>query len=223
MPTSQGRNWITRKVSDIPLGRYGDQLASPLHGKYFEHVQRGNLFYISTAVAGSAIPIDTTGGPTMMLWNPAGSGVDAVLGRYTASQASGTTAGGQIGLMSVSSGELDAATATGALINAFTQAAFGTAVFNGRLNNGNKPKIKSQIAAAATNAITAGTWIRSLGMFYGAIVTTSAVHTGSKFIYDFDGEVILPPGTAVYTASSIDSVALFQQTWSWYEVPTNPQ
>mgnify|MGYP001567934581 CR=1 FL=1 len=217
MPISQGRGVVSGQLADITLGRHGDQLASPLHGKYAEHALRGNLFYVSTVVSGLAIPINTTTAPVVMLWNPAGSDVDAVLGRYTASQVSGTTAGGQIGLMTVSTAELGAATATGALITAFNQSVVGTNLFAGRLNDGNKSKIKS--SANGTNTITAGTWIKSLGLQYGAIITTSAVHTGSNFIYDFDGEFVLPPGTSVYMASSIASVALFQQTLSWYEVP----
>lgn len=217
MPISQGRG-RDGKVGDVALNPWGAQLVSQAHGKYADVALKGDLYYTSTVVAGLAIPIDTTTAPRVMLWNPSGSGVNAVLGKFHASQASGTTAGGTVGLMAVSTTvEVGSNIATGNLITSFAQDVFGTNVFNAKLNSGNRPKVKS--SSQGTNAITAGTWIRTLGMQYGAIITTSAVHTGSNFSHDFDGEVVLPPGTAVYIASNIASVALFQTTLSWYEVP----
>ena len=219
MPISQGRSQ-SGEVKDVALGRHGDQLASPLHGKFAEVALRGNLYYASTVVAGLAVPIDTTTAPVVMLWNPGDSGVDAVLGRYAASQASGTTAGHVFGLMAVSTlVSVGSNIATGNLITAFAQNVLNTNVFNAKLNSGNRPKVKS--STQGTNTITAGTWIKTLGMAGGAIISTSAVHTGSNFLYDFDGEFVLPPGTAIYLASNVASVALFQQTLSWYEVPAS--
>ena len=217
MPVNQGRGAANGQVADIKLGRHGPQLVADYQGKYAEHALHGNLYWTSSVVAGLAIPIDTTTAPTVILWNPSGSGVDAVLGRFAASQASGTTAGGTIGLMSVSAEKLGAEQATAARITAFADDAYGTNVFSGRLNEGRRPRVKS--SSQGTNTISAGTWIKSLGMQFGAIITTSAVHTGSNFTYDFDGEVVLPPGSSVYIASNIASVALFQTTLSWYEVP----
>ena len=216
MPTSQGRA-PSGELKDVSLGKHGAQLSADQQGKYAEQALRGNLFYASTVVAGLAIPIDTTTAPLVMLWNPGDSGVDAVLGRYAASQASGTTANAQIGLMAVSTlVSVGSNIATGNLITAFAQNVLNTNVFNAKLNSGNRPKVKS--STQGTNTITAGTYLRTLGFYTGAIIATSAVHATS-FLYDFDGEVILPPGTAVYVASSVASSALFQQTWSWYEVP----
>ena len=144
-----------------------------------------------------------------------------VLVRYAASQASGTTAGGQIGLMTpVVATKLLGGPATGAAITVYAENVLGTNVFNCKLNSGNRPKVKSSTQGTNTLA-AAGVWIKSLGLQFGAIITTSAVHTGSNFIYDFNGEFVLPEGTAVYVASSIASVALFQQSLTWYEVPNS--
>ena len=214
MPVGQGRN--AAGVADIKLGRHGAQLVAAHQGKYAERALEGKLYWTSSVVAGLAIPIDTTTAPTVMLWNPSGSGVDAVLGRFTASQASGTSAGGSIGLMSVSAEKLGSEQATAARITAFADDAYGTNVFSGRLNEGNRPRVKS--SSQGTNTITAGTWIRAFGMYFGAAIATSA---GNSLVlnHDFDGEVVLPPGSAVYIAANIASVALFQTTFSWYEVP----
>ena len=219
MPVSQGRN-ITGDAKDIKLGRHGHQLVTQALGKYTEQALAGDMYFASTVVAGLSIPINTTTTPNIMLWNPAGSGVDAILARYAASQVSGTTAGGQIGLMTVSTVPLLSAIASGSLITAFTDDVYGTNKFCARFNASNKSRVRS-VSTAAGATITAGTWIKSLGMQYGAIITTSAVHTGSNFSYDFDGEMVLSPGTSVYVASSIASSALFQQTISWYEVPAS--
>ena len=221
MPISQGRSKLSGQVADVALGAHGDQLASSLNGKYLEHVLRGNAFFASTVVAGLAVPINTTTAPEVMLWNPAGSGVDAVLVRYAASQSSGTTAGGSIGLMTpVVATKLLGGPATGGAITVYAENVLGTNVFNCKLNSGNRPKVKS--STQGTNTLgAAGVWIKSLGLQFGAIITTSAVHTGSNFVYDFDGEFVLPEGTAVYVASAIASVALFQQSWTWYEVPAS--
>ena len=219
MPISQGRA-VDGNPKDIKLGRHGHQLVTQALGKYTEQALAGDLYFASTVVAGLSIPLNTTTTPNVVLWNPAGSGVDAVLARYAASQVSGTTAGGQIGMMTVSTLPLNAGIASGSPITAFTDDIYGTNKFCARLNASNKSRVRSMTTAAAAT-IVAGTWIKTLGMQYGAIVTTSAVHTGSNFSYDFDGEMVLSPGTAVYFASSIASIALFQQTISWYEVPAS--
>ena len=216
MPISQGRG-LDGKVADVKLGQSGAQLASWQHGKYAEQALAGNMFYTSTVVAGLAIPINTTTAPTVMLWNPSGSGVHAVLGRLHAAQASGTSAGGGVGLMAVSTAvEVGSTIATGNLITAFAQDVLGTNVFNAQLNGGNRPKVKS--SSQGTNTITAGTWIYSLGKYVGATISTSAAG-GITLTHDFDGDVVLPPGTAVYLAANIASVALFESTLSWYEIP----
>ena len=216
MPISQGRgrDGVTR---DVALGQHGDVLASALHGKYAEHTLRGNHFYASTIVAGLAIPISTTTAPTVMLWNPGDSGVNCVLGRYSAGQVSGDAVAATIGLVAVSTlVSAGSNIATGNLITAFAQNVLNTNTFNAKLNNGNRPKVKS--STQGTNTITAGTWVKALGQGWNSILATS-VSSGNVFNYDFDGEVVLPPGTAVHVAASAASVALFAQTISWYEVP----
>ena len=216
MPISQGRGSDGR-VADIALGKHGDALASALHGKYAEHTLRGEMFYASTIVAGLAIPISTTTAPTVMLWNPGDSGVDCVLGRYTAAQASGDAVAANIGLVAVSTlVSVGSNIATGNLITAFAQNVLNTNTFNAKLNNGNRPKVKS--STQGTNTITAGTWIKALGRGWNSALATSVL-SGNVFDYDFDGEFVLPPGTAVHVAASAASVALYSQTISWYEIP----
>lgn len=218
MPIGQGRG-SDGKVADVLLGKYGDQLATALHGKYAEQALRGNLFLASTVVAGLAIPISTTTAPTVMLWNPGDSGVNAVLGRYTAGQVSGDAVAANIGLVAVSTlVSVGSNIATGNLITAFAQNVLNTNTFNAKLNSGARPQVKS--STQGTNTITAGTWIKSLGMGWNSQLATS-VSGGNVFNYDFDGEIVLPPGTAIHVAATAASVALYAQTLSWYEVPAS--
>ena len=217
MPISQGRNVATGQDENISLGKYNDQLVSGLHGKYAAQAMSGNLHYMSTLVAGLAIPISTTTAPTVMLWNPPGSGVDGVLCRYTAGHASGDAVAGTIGLVSVSNFSLNAAVAGTSAVTVFADNVFGTNLFNAKHTGGQKAKIRN--SSQGTNTIIAGTWIKALGLDYHAVLSTSVV-AGSVFQYDFDGEVVLPQGTAVFVAANAASVALFAQTLSWYEVPS---
>jgi hypothetical protein len=217
MPISQGRNAAGNTV-DVAAGALNQQIVGNLHGKYAEQALKGNLWYTSTVVAGLAIPINTTTAPLVMLWNPTDSGVDAVLGKFTAAQASGTPAGGAIGLMTVSTlVSVGSNIATGNLITAFAQDVTGTNRFNARLNSGSSPKVKS--SSQGTNTITAGTWVKSLGLALHAVVATTATTDAPMLTYDFDGDFVLSPGVAIYLASNVASVALYHQTLSWYEVP----
>ena len=217
MPVSQGRGAVNGQVADIKLGRHGDQLASALHGTYAEQTLSGRLFYTSTVVAGLAIPISTTTAPRVMLWNPSGSGVDAVLGRFQAAHASGDGVLFTFGLSAVSTTvEVGSNIATGNLITAFAQDVIGTNVFAGKLNSGWRPRVKS--SSQGTNTITAGTWVYSMGIYGGALVATTAV-VAPTFNHDFDGQIVLPPGTAVSVVGNAASVSLLNTTLSWYEVP----
>src|SRR5881296_922614 len=108
-------------------GKQLDAMVSELHGKYYTQTVNGNVFHGSTAAAGVLIPISTATGVTFGLWNPLGSGKNAVLIRFTAGWVSTTGAPGNI-LYMVKTG-VGAQVATGGPITAAT---FGTAT-NGLL------------------------------------------------------------------------------------------
>lgn len=194
----------------LRLGNEGQALVSSLHGEYYELCKRGNLFISSTVVAGLAIPISTSTAPVSALWNPAGSGVNAVLLRFLCAYVSGTTVGGSIGLSrSVGAG---AEIATGAVFTAFAK----TTPINGLMERGKASKIFS--SNAGTNTLTAaGTWFYTMFEEYAA-VATSAINSGFKD-HDFKGALIVTPGVAVYPTGAAASGALLAQTWVWVEVP----
>lgn len=62
----------------------GAQVATELHGKYYEAAMRGRLFTASTVIAGVVIPVAAaTLNSKFTIWNPAGSGVNVELISFT--------------------------------------------------------------------------------------------------------------------------------------------
>ena len=198
---------------DALAGKAGQQIVSDLHGKFYEQASRGNLWYLTTVVAGLAVPISTTTAPTVMLWNPAGSGKNAVLGRFNAAYVSGTSVATSIGLAYAAN--VGNVTATAAPITAFVQSAVGTNLFNGLFGSGYTSVMRS--SAAGTNTVTAGTWFKTLAGESALIATTAM----NPYVvdYDFQGECIIPPNVAIWVVGAAASGALLSQTLSWVEVP----
>lgn len=221
MPISQTR--VTTAFSAQPgnstpdhlSGFHGELVTADFAGKYYEQTARGNSFYVSTVVAGLAVPISTTTAPTVVLWNPSDSGYNAVLGRYTASYVSGTSVATSIGLNFKSRVGSVVDPVAGSSVEVFTQAALGTNLFNGILGGGNASRMRS--AATATNTVTAGAWLRTL-LGESALIATTAMNPYGA-TYDFDGELILPPGVMIFATGAAASGALLAQTLSWVEVP----
>ena len=200
-------------------GKSTEGIIAELHGKYYTQNYRGNMFMVSTVGAGLAIPILSTMAPTLVLWNPLGSGKNAVLVRASlANTNNATTAAGAIFLMA----DFNAGNtiATGACFTAFTQAALGTNLFNCMLGGGNVSVMKS--SATATNTLTAASTliVATLGSSgVGTVAGMVAANSAPAIVYDFDGSIIVPPGVAVHLAAGAATTALFTQTLVWEEVP----
>jgi len=96
-PAAAGNNAIVNGRS----GQLGDAIVSELHGRYYETTYRGNSFLlsVSTAAAVTAYTGAAAGTPMLALFNPTGSGKNAVLnkaaiGNVVAASAAGTVAFG---------------------------------------------------------------------------------------------------------------------------------
>ncbi len=188
-------------------GRSGELVVAEGHGKYYTQAYRGKVFHGATAIAGAAIGISTTTAPTFILWNPLGSGVNVVPIKFRAGFASGTGICGQIGYMSL----LNAGAAPlSAVITAFTD----VVVQCGLLGAGGP---KAKCGSAATIVTASASFLRPSGFSQGAPITSTA--TTFNFVDDFDGEVILSPGSALYPAGNTATAEVFAQGFSWVEVP----
>jgi hypothetical protein len=177
-------------------------------GKYFPESLNGQTFIGSTAVGGTAYPITTGTAATFGLWNLT-PGTVAVLHRLTVGFTSGTIALGTVGLIHVQAREL----ATGSNITAFTDGVLGTTIRNAVLGKGAAPVCRFTPSAATIVASTACYWT---GISHEG---ATGVGPHSNGVHDFDGDVIVPYGNAVFVGGSIAQTGLFSMSLVWSEVP----
>ena len=162
----------------------------------------------------SAIPIISATAATLSLWNPAGSGRNAVLVRYTAGWNATTEVPGAINLSYFSGA--GSATATAALITAFTAitpvngllGAAPSIANEARLRRRRSPRRRPSSRSASRTLTTTGT------------ATFRIVH-GELPLTDFDGQIVVPPGTFTFSPppASAASGSTYNQCLSWYESP----
>ena len=210
--------------SEGMAGAEGQLIVDQMHGKYYQANQKYGGFSNSPTPLGLALPIYTAtalaGG--MPLWNPIGSGVKCVLTKAMVARASGTAGFFAIGLMARNG--MGSVIGTGQQCTAFAE----TTPINGRLGlvnsvtgsgGGPSSRVKSSRAGTVTvTAAVAAEWVETLG---ATGVEADATTNGISLInHDFDGRIEVWPGTMVWLATTMASVALYATTLGWYEVPT---
>jgi hypothetical protein len=201
----------------LPLlqGKQSELVATELHGKYYTQAYRGNAYYASIAATG----VVTTAFSTLayvggLLWNPQGSGknlvpIRAVQGRILA--ATTVCAFGHAYQANVGSG-----VGTAAPLSAFTTIA---AALRGPLN---QPGVTGQgnsvaLVGAGGTFTTALVWGRANG-FAAGTETTAIVE--QAYVEDFDGMVIIPPGTIfAFFAATAAQGGTWLPSIIWEEVP----
>lgn len=192
-------------------GRSSESLVADAHGQLYNLAVRGNLFYATTAVAGTVIPVMATNlVSTFTLWNPAGSGKNAVLYKYGLAHTTTVTVVSDVSLYwQANIGGLT--TAPGTLTALVSK--------NAMIGAGNAPVVTAYSAATLTGALgTTGLGNIAKGptlVTFGATSTTNNMPIEVKF----DGGLILPPGTLVTTAGFAAQTAAMNQTYWWAEVP----
>lgn len=181
----------------LTLDKQGAQLASELHGKWYNAAYNGGLFQAATAAAGTTIPVSTTTGATFAIYNPIGSGKVVELVRYNAVLLNATAVVGGIGL-GIATGLTLAP--TGLTVAPSSGAAYlggsGTAV--------------CQVYTVAT--IVATTRYHWMGIGYGA---TSGAFGGLQ--YDFDGQILLYPGSLAHVVGTAAQTSASAQSITWAE------
>ena len=191
-------------------GWSGEGVVAQLHGKYYQQTLAGKLFHGEIASAAVAIT-SATAVTGALLWNPAGSGVNAVIARVALGWVGTTEGPGNTQLAFIT--QAGSSVATAAPITAFTEAAPHCGLL------GNSPANQVRFGTAAT--VTAPTKFIGLGM--SALTTTGTATFGSHTkVYDAEGLIIIPPNVAVWLCASAASGTTYTQTMSWYEMPTVP-
>jgi hypothetical protein len=188
-------------------GQLGDQITSALHGRYYETNYRGNLFglSVSTAAAITAYSGGAAGTPQICLFNPSGSGKNAVIlkasvGNVVAPSAAGTVSWG---LWFGTTAAITQATTT-------TPWSMSTQLQSGSVMTGFR-NVALTSGSAASNVIP-------IVSHYWATAAAAAQVTGGPI--DLEGSLIIPPGSYVALGGS---AALTSATWigslQWEEVP----
>lgn len=179
-------------------------------GRYYLDTISGNVFIGSSAAAGVVLGIYSNTSVTFALWNPAGSGKNAIPISCQIGYVSGTAAasnfayGFQTGVGST--------IATGAPITAFT----AVAPLNGYIGQGNPSAMRFAPAAAT---LTAGcSFLKTMGV--SQLVTTAATTSATTFQATeyFDGSLIIPPGTLFVVGGNIATVTTADVTLAWEEI-----
>lgn len=194
-------------VMNARAGQLGDVIMSELHGRYYETTYRSNSFLlsVSTAAAVTAYSGGAAGTPMLALFNPVGSGRNAVLNKISVGNAASASAAG-----TVSFALYFGATATITQATTVTPWNMATQLQSGSVMTGFR-NVALTSGSAATNAI-------ALASYYWATAAGAALVTNG--VFDLEGAIIIPPGS--YAALG-GSAALTGATWigsmQWEEVP----
>lgn len=202
---------VTAQAGNVTAtgGAEGEQLAAEVHGKWYHRAKAGQLFIGSTALAGTTIPVNAANlVSTFTLVNPVGSGVNLELARYKVGVAGTTTAviGGLalVGQSAYSSSVF--VTPTSQTVLTPRLALYGSAASGSS---------KALLLAAGTLTGTPEV-VDSLGISFG---TTGAQPGPVSNVYDFDGHLVLVPGSLITVVSTAAQTQPMQQSFVWAEVP----
>lgn len=202
-PSPAGNNAIVSGRA----GQLGDSIVSELHGRYYETTYRGNSFLlsVSTAAAVTAYTGGAAGTPMVALFNPLGSGRNAVLNKVSVANVVASSLAGTVmfGLYFGTTAAITQATTT-------TPWAMHTQLQSGSVMTGFR-NVALTGSTAATNLIP-------IASYYWA--TAAGVALVNNGVVDLEGAVIIPPGSYVALGGS---AALTSATWvgslQWEEVP----
>jgi hypothetical protein len=149
------------------------------HGFYTEPASRGNIFMVSTAVAGVAPGTALSTTPPMALWNPPNSGKNLAILKTALGLISGTLGGGSL-MYAVVPVQSAAPTTGTELTPQCSLLGFPNGV--ARAFQGS--------TVASTPALLRAAFV------LGAFVGTTAVPPAPAVDY-VDGEIVVPPGSAL--------------------------
>lgn len=209
-------------------GKLGDSIVSELHGRFFEQALRGNLFRAGTlapvtltANHGSANGTNATlataaaATPMLGLWNPVGSGYNAVmlqamLQHFYNTVTTPTAIGELLWCISLNNGAIST----------------GIVPFNSSTLQQAGSRVKAFVGATALTGLSAspvgmeaGDFQTNGGVTYGTIGNT-VITPSIGGVQNFDGQLIIPPGgvLALYnTGASILNNYIGRMLWE--EVP----
>lgn len=175
-------------------GRQGDQIMSELHGRYYEQTFRENMFSVCNQAAVTTSTSLNTTFTGLAVANPAGSGFNLVISKFTCSQFA-----------------VGAAASVGVSVGA--GAAAGSLTIRNRKFGG-----RSSVATASAGATIAAPILIATAGSVGSLATTGYGLMPSVFV-DFEGGLIIQPGFFVASDTSIATTTALIFSFCWEEVP----
>ena len=197
---------------NTPCGKEGDVLISQYHGKWYNACQQGRVFHASTVVGGLAIPIYTSTTLAFCLWNTS-STVNMEIIKFSLGYVSGTEVAGPFAYALLNAGSV---IGTAAPIVTFT--ATPTYIRSGMPGTGTSQASLANAASVVTAAIPVANIINS-SLSGAALQVTASTAPPTVLEEVFDGNMILPPGWAMFPVALAASVSLFTQRVVWAEHP----
>lgn len=177
---------------------------------YYDLVKQGRVFHGNIAAAGVVLPIYSSTTQQLGLWNPVGSGVDILLLKIALTYIDTTGAAGGYVLAQLTNAP--AAIGTGLAITAFTETTAIPAL------NGGSYTPAAKFGQGATLTVTAPTIKRSLGLNQNAFTANGTGQMAYENSINFQGDEVLVPGTAVFVAGNIATLAKWSGSLTWAEV-----
>lgn len=178
-------------------GVNADLIVSQMHGRYYQTTKEQNMFSVCTQGTGvtttAALATTWTG---LGIANPAGSGVDLVLNKFTCAQFA-VGAAATIGIMG----------GVGTLAASLTP--------QSRLL-GSSAVSKATASAGAT--ISTPVLIATFGSVGSLATTGYGMEAGISV--DLEGSLIIPPGSFVCSYTAIVTTSALQFSFCWEEVTT---
>jgi len=174
--------------------------------------RQGKIFTGNIAAAGVVLPIYSNNTQQCGLWNPAGSNVDLVILRIGLTYVDTTGAAGGYVISQLTG--LGSAVATGTNITAFTE----TAAVSDYPGGGFTSIAKFGQGSTLTIVGSAATIKRQVGL--NQLVTTATDATTASFRTDlkFDGDLVVTPGSAIFLAGNIATLAKWTGSITWAEL-----
>jgi hypothetical protein len=192
-------------------GNYGEAVVSQFWGKYTELTRRGYVF-VAPVAAAAAVPIATTLTNAPSLWNPANSGKIVVPLAIQVSL-------GAIGTPILNGFTLGYLTSTGSNVATGLPIATWTNVAPTNLLLGKGTAATTKFAPAVSTYTTNPARLMDLGFGHHLEGTAASGQLYSRFDFDFDGKLILPPGTSIHFGSTIATSTTYWTTFIFAEIP----
>lgn len=177
---------------------------------YYDLAKQGTIFTGNVAAAGVILPIYSNTTQQVGLWNPVGSGKDIILLKIDLTYVDTTGAAGGYCLGYLSNAP--AAIGTGLSITAFTETASVSNYPGGGFSS------IAKFGQGATLTVTAPVVKRQLGLNQNAFTAAGTGQMAFRNEIEFSGEEVLTPGTAIFVAGNIATIAKYTGSLVWAEV-----